>query len=58
MSAMTMEEVAAYLRLSLNGVRRLIDDGKLPSYKVGRRRFVDSEALAAMLDNATRSHHE
>lgn len=33
-------DVAAYLGLSLRGVRRLIAVGDLPSYAVGRRRLV------------------
>jgi excisionase family DNA binding protein len=41
-------DVAAYLGLSLRGIRRLVATGEMPSYAVGRRRlvaFADADAF-------------
>lgn len=42
-------EVMNTLRLSRQGVYNLINEGKLSTFMVGRRRFVSGEALAQFI---------
>jgi len=42
---MTKKEVAEFLRMSIATIDRLIQKGKIPSYKVGRKRLFKKEDL-------------
>ena len=48
---LTATQVADRTTLPLGTVRYYIHNGTLPSYKLGRRRFVDSDVLDAWIDN-------
>jgi hypothetical protein len=34
---------------SLSFVRKLVDDGKVPSFKIGRRRFITAEVFKQLV---------
>jgi len=54
---MTVHEVAAYLQLDRATIYRLVAEGQLPSFRVGRqRRFDRSAVLAAMKKLNLRDH--
>ena len=47
---MTMKEVGAYLRLSTQTVKRLIEDGRLAAHRIGRCSYrVPEDAVQALL---------
>jgi excisionase family DNA binding protein len=47
---LTMKEVAAYLRLSTQSVRRMIEDGRLAAHKIGRCSYrIPEDAVSALL---------
>jgi len=47
---MTMKEVGAYLRLSTQSVKRLIEDGRLAAHRIGRSSYrVPEDAVQALL---------
>ena len=47
---MTMKEVGAYLRLSTQSVKRLIEDGRLAAHKIGRCSYrIPESAVSALL---------
>jgi len=49
---LTLEEVAAWLRLSKDSVYRLTQGGKIPAFKVGTQwRFKQTEIDAWMTEN-------
>ena len=49
-----IEEVADLLRMSVKGVRKLVTDGKLTTYKVGKRLLFDESDLKAYLEKSCR----
>ena len=53
---LTISQTADYLQLSNKTVRRLINDQKLPAYKVGERvwRVKESDILQYLSDNANK----
>ena len=47
---LTMKEVAAYLRLSTQSVKRMIEDGRLSAHKIGRNSYrIPEDAVGALL---------
>lgn len=46
---MTIQQVADYLQVSISTVRRMLDDGRLPSVKLGRARRIPKEAVAELV---------
>jgi len=47
---MTMKEVGAYLRISTQSVKRLIEDGRLAAHRIGRCSYrVPEDAVQALL---------
>src|SRR4051812_23601002 len=48
---MSIDEVAAVLRISERGVYRLISRGELPSVKVGNRTLIEPAALRSFIAN-------
>ncbi|WP_255784534.1 helix-turn-helix domain-containing protein [Mycobacteroides abscessus] len=46
---LTLEEARSRLRISLWSLRRLLDEQALPSVNIGRRRFVRSEDIDALI---------
>lgn len=47
---LTMKEVAAYLRLSTQSVKRMIEDGRLSAHKIGRSSYrIPEGAVDALL---------
>ena len=46
---MTVDETAAFLRVSRRQVYRLLDSGELPAVRVGTRIRIDPDALLAAL---------
>ena len=47
--ALSVDETAAYLGVHASFVRRLIDQGRLPSVRLGRRVLVPVEGLQEVL---------
>lgn len=45
---LSMDEAADYLKVSLNTIRRMIEDGRLPVTKVGRSVRIPYVAVAAL----------
>jgi excisionase family DNA binding protein len=56
MALLTTKEVAALLRVNEDTVRRLIRQGKLPAYCVGRRKRIDLSLLRKTLENGEFNH--
>jgi len=50
---LTVDDVAAVLRLSPRSVRRMIEDGRLPVIRLGRAVRVHPSALSALVDNSS-----
>lgn len=47
---LTMKEVAEYLRLSTQSVKRMIEDGRLSAHKIGRSSYrIPEGAVDALL---------
>lgn len=47
---MTMKEVGAYLRLSTQSVKRMIEDGRLSAHRIGRCSYrIPEEAVRTLL---------
>lgn len=46
---MTIQQVADYLQVSISTVRRMLDDGRLPSVKIGRARRIPKEAVSELV---------
>ncbi len=47
---LTMKEVGAYLRLSTQSVKRMIEDGRLAAHKIGRCSYrIPEDAVGALL---------
>ena len=47
---MTMKEVAAYLRLSTQSVKRMIEEGHLAAHRIGRCSYrISEDAVRALL---------
>jgi excisionase family DNA binding protein len=47
---MTIKEVGAYLRLSAQSVKRMIEDGRLAAHKIGRCSYrIPETAVEALL---------
>lgn len=58
---LTAEEVAEYLRLPLSTVYKLVQDKKLPGFKVGKHWRFRREAFQEWIkqkENATSSHNQ
>lgn len=51
---LTAEEAAAYLRVSMNTMRKLLRDGEIPAAKVGREWRIKRAALDTFLDGQHR----
>ena len=49
-AAFSVQDVAARLGISKRHVARIIAAGDIPSFTIGRRRLVRSEALSRWLD--------
>jgi len=52
MEWMTIEEAAKYLKMSIGGVRKYVNNGKLPSYRQGRIIRLKQTDLDAFLSPA------
>ncbi len=52
---LTMKEVAAYLRLSTQSVKRMIEDGRLAAHKIGPNSYRISELAVGELLTQTQS---
>ena len=48
--AMTIEEAAAYTGIGRNTMRNLVDWGKLPVLKVGRKVLIKSDILESFME--------
>jgi excisionase family DNA binding protein len=51
---LTVHESAQYLRVSRNGLYKLIADGVVPSVRLGRRLVVPKAAIAALIEGGNR----
>jgi putative molybdopterin biosynthesis protein len=52
MSVLTLRETAERLRIHPETVRREINRGKLPAYKIGRHLRIEERDLAAYMKNS------
>ncbi|MFG6320326.1 MAG: helix-turn-helix domain-containing protein [Lachnospiraceae bacterium] len=48
--AMTIEEASEYTRIGRNTMRNLVEWGKLPVLKVGRKVFIKSDILEKFME--------
>jgi len=51
--ALTRQEAAEVLRVSLRTINQMIADGAIPSAKIGGRRLIPAAALRRLIDDNT-----
>ncbi len=42
---MTIKEVSQFLKLNVSTINKMINEGTIPSYKIGKRRLFDRDDL-------------
>lgn len=54
----SVAEVAAFLQVSTQTIYRLVEDEKIPAFRIGRSVRIPDEAVHAYLDSARITHDE